>query len=135
MPAPSRIDRHQKHHIEVRINPVQCLQGSCRIQSHTGLGSMIANHLQSILEVFGRFRVNADDICTGFYKSRNMLFRINHHQMSIKNTPLRFTERFHCNSTKSDIWYKIPVHHIKMNPCCSGLVDTLNFTGHISKIR
>ena len=61
--------------------------------------------------------------------------RIGHHEMRIKGSLRDSTQRGYHRRAKGQVRYKMPVHHIKMNPVGTGAVNGGHLLGKSTEVR
>src|SRR5580765_3580653 len=75
-----------------------------------------------------------DRVCSGVSKSRNELICIQNHEVHIEWELRHLPNLFHHRGSNRNIWNKMSVHHIYVNPIGSRRFNGLNFVFQTSKV-
>ncbi len=71
------------------------------------------------MSMFTGFYMKSQSVCSCIFISIYPAFRFFYHKMNVKNHVTMRSEHFYYWRTKSEVWNKMTIHYIDMNPVCS----------------
>ena len=79
--------------------------------------------MQSTIQMFARFGMYCDQICSGIYELIDITYRLINHQMHVKNTIRTFADGFDHRKSERNTRHKTSVHYIDMHILCTCLIQ------------
>ena len=121
LPPEPRDNSHDQKQINLFKIRFHCLQRSGRVQSDTTLATSMSDHLQGVSNLVAGLRlgVNGDQVGPRFEKSWDVVLRLLDHQVHIEENIIGCVNSFHHCRSERDIFNKMPVHDVEVQPICA----------------
>src|SRR5574344_606100 len=132
--AKTRIDTHQKHHINITDNVLQHRYWRRGIQGDTSLHASIMYLLYSTMKMHTGFVMDIHHHGTQITNLLDELLGLDNHQMYIQRFITYLRHRFHHRKTERDIGYEHSIHHIEMQPVGITTIYHIHLTSKVAEI-
>ena len=135
LPAKARIHRHNQHIIHQVEHLAEHLNRGRRIDHHARGYVMIANQMQSTIQVAAGFLMDRNPVRPSRCEVGNVLVRILDHQVTIQRQFGRLPQRLHNWRSDGDIGHEVSIHYIHMDNRSSALGRRADLIRQARKIR
>src|SRR5690606_18881759 len=128
LPAKSWIDRHYQDHVDKRADLTYTLDGRGGVEGHTCFAFQFHNVLHGAVQMKTGLHVDVSNIGPRLDKRCDVAVWVGDHHMHVQGEGGQAAHGGNEQWTKRNVWYKIAVHHIKMNvigATCFGRLDGL----------
>src|SRR5699024_4218838 len=107
--------------VGIAENRFEEINRGTRVYGHAGFNTLIPDHLNAAMDMGGSLVMYGNQIGSCFDEIADPGFRVFNHQVYIQKSIAAPPRGFDDKRAVADIWYKMAVHHIAVEPFCSSI--------------
>ena len=125
--AEAWVDAHDQHQIAQLEAVLEGVQGGAGVQHRTRHFAEVLDLGQVAVQVRAGLNLNRNDVGAGFGEVRDVLLRLNNHQVNVQGLLGHRTQCLNNERPNGDVGNKAAVHHVHMDPISTGFVHGFHF--------
>lgn len=134
LPAKTRVDGHDEHHVDVTDDVGQLRHGCGGVEGNATTHTRLVYLVDGAVEVGAGFVVDGHHIGTQVGNLTDVAFGAFNHQVDVEGLAASTGHGLQNRESKGDVRHKGAVHHIEVEPVGTGGIDHLHLVGKVEEV-